>query len=156
WWRRHQLPSEKDRDWQRLLEGARDAEPDPSRSRIREATRQRDVQKVRDLVLPEVEASLPPPTLVSFALALDEACDREEALACLERAQRRHPGELVITTTLASFCERTTPPRLGVAVRLRAAALALRPRSAAMHAALITSRMANRDFDGALASSDEA
>jgi serine/threonine-protein kinase len=113
----------------RLREIARAADPDPWRTKLREAAEKRDLDTLRGLAAsPEVRA-LPPATLKVLALGLDHGGDLKAAIAFYRSMQLLHPDDFWINHDLAYALERLEPPLVDEQVRYLTAAVTVRPRS---------------------------
>src|SRR5262249_41541726 len=76
---------------QRLRAAARAADPDPERTRLREALESGERQALEERAASDKVDGLPPSTLLLLASALMKAQARERAGAVLRRAQQLHP-----------------------------------------------------------------
>jgi serine/threonine-protein kinase len=119
--------------WQRPLAVARAADSDSFRNRLRALVERPDIRKQGAALLalsqdPQV-AELPPASLLQLASALKEAGDPEAAVALLESAAQRYPGDVWINYNLGEALA-GLPARREDAVRYYTAARALRPESA--------------------------
>jgi serine/threonine-protein kinase len=139
----------------RLLEIARQADPDPWRNQVRECLAHPDVDalaRLKELAAsPQVDAQ-PAATLILLGSALAHQGAAEEAEKVLRQAQRRHRGDFWANVMLAGHLLDKQPVQAGgpdrfftaadkkplqaeEAIRFFTVALALRPRSALMHLA---------------------
>ena len=116
------------------------ADPDPWRSRLREALdlEATDQEQARARFL-ELAASTPEEDLhresiSRLAYALGQLGEREEEASLLRRAQQAHPADFWINHDLARSLMRMGQP--DEAVRFYSAALAVRPRSALIRGSL--------------------
>jgi serine/threonine-protein kinase len=119
--------------WQRPLAVARAADSDVFRNRIRALVERPDIREQGDALRalsqdPQV-AELPPASILQLANALREAGDPAAAVALLESAAQRYPGDVWINYNLGEVLARL-PARREDAVRYYTAARALRPESA--------------------------
>jgi tetratricopeptide (TPR) repeat protein len=137
--------------WQRLLQIARLADPDPWRNRIRDALEQRSVKLLRALAQPDTVAALPPSTLVFLGLTLSTTRNTATAEKVLRQAQRQHPADFWVTYKLASCCLRMQPPKTDDAIRFYTAALALRSQSPGVHVSLADALREKGRLDEAVA-----
>src|SRR5262249_24490070 len=88
-----------DKRWLRAV--VRDADPDPWRTRLREAAARKDRAALEALAHdPEVLAQWPA-TLTTFAHALVGIRAQDAAVDLLRRAQQQHPSDFWINTDLA-------------------------------------------------------
>ena len=132
WIRRRHLAPE-DTSWKRLLRVARAADPDEGRTRLRNALEQGDRKALIALAAPERAFRLLPPTLCTLSHALHKMGANQEAVALLREAQRRHPDDFWINTSLALAFHRSQPRYLEENLRFYTVALALRPSSPGAH-----------------------
>jgi serine/threonine-protein kinase len=114
---------------QRLRDLASAADPDPQRSRVRDALARNDRKALLELAEGEKVVSLPAPTLILLAQALRSQGAFAENELLLRRAQRHYPGDFWVNHELAYFLGATRPPQLDEAIRFYTAALALRGQS---------------------------
>jgi Flp pilus assembly protein TadD len=114
-------------DSARLLAVARQADPDPWRSRLRVAFEQRDWKALKRLAQVDGGQDQPPATLVFLATLLRHAGEVPLAIEVLRQAQRRHPHDFWITHQLALALTQLEPARTDEALGYYRAALALRP-----------------------------
>ncbi len=134
---RRRTHGNNDPGWRKLVEVARQADPDVWRNRCREALLngdRHDLEQLADLIpIREV----PPPTLWLLGVTLEELGARDNAMALLRRAQHEYPDDEWLNDTLGWFSTtKFNPPRHDDALRFYAAALALHPRLARHHAAV--------------------
>ena len=117
----------------RLVAVSRAADPDPWRSRLRDALDSRDADRGQALaVLEQLTASpavaeLPSKTTARLASALSYLGDREKAISLLRLAQRAHPDDFWINWDLATNLRDLG--RHDEAIRFFSVAVAVRPRS---------------------------
>jgi tetratricopeptide (TPR) repeat protein/tRNA A-37 threonylcarbamoyl transferase component Bud32 len=112
-----------------LRAAAREADPDPWRTRLRDAKTRDDLAKLAG----EADvASLPPLTLVALGDALGNHGDVDGAVAILSKTQATHPGEFAVNSRLAYWLGCVRPRRAEETIRYALAALARRPGSAAL------------------------
>jgi tetratricopeptide (TPR) repeat protein len=119
-----------------LLAVARAGDPDGWRNEIRDAVERWDVGALRRLGRHAGGEELPAATAVLLAKALSQARANEEAVGLLREAQRRHPADLWVNTSLAITLHElasTQPGYLDEAIGFHRVALALRPESATLH-----------------------
>jgi len=118
----------KECDWQRLLEIAKAADPDPWRNPLRDALLLGDLQALKALAASADICKRPPETLHLLGWALKELGAAEHAVALLRQAQRQYPDDLWLNDALGWFCFSALRPRqYDDSVRFYTAALALRP-----------------------------
>jgi serine/threonine-protein kinase len=117
----------------RLRTLAQAADPDPERSRLREALARQDHQALKELAASVRATALPPSTLCLLAKALYNQNAAAEAEAVLRRAQVIHPGDFWVNYDLATRLE---PHKPAEAIRFYSVAVALRPDSPAAHVEL--------------------
>jgi len=115
------------RTWAHLLQVAREADSNEFRNQVRLAVEQGDASALKALAHADQAKDLAPGTLDLLADALRWFGDKQEAVALLREAQRRHPGDFWINGDLARI--------LGGNEKLRfhSAALAARPQSPDAH-----------------------
>src|SRR6516165_2429607 len=128
--RNDEQPAER---WQRPLAVARAADSDAYRNRLRALVERPDIRNqgaaLRALSQERQVAELPPTSILQLASALREAGDPEAAVALLESAVQRYPGDVWINYNLGEALA-ALPTRHEDAVRYYTAARALRPESA--------------------------
>jgi len=129
--RRHdERPAQR---WQRPLAVARAADSDAYRNRLRALVERPDIREqgeaLRALSQDRQVAELPPASILQLASALREAGDSAAAIALLESAAQRYPGDVWINYHLGEVLA-GLPERREDAVRYYTAARALRPESA--------------------------
>jgi serine/threonine-protein kinase len=130
--------------WKGLVAAARAADPDPRRNRLRELWSQSDrkgqLEALRKLAQGADPETWPVQSLHLLSGVLDDAGDRDAAVALLLRAWGRHPGDVGINLDLGYFLERVRPPRTEEAIRFYSMARALRPETAHQLAHALASR----------------
>jgi serine/threonine-protein kinase len=114
-----------ERDWLRQV--VAEADPDPWRGQFRAADAARDVKALAKLAREVDVASQPATTCAEAGHVLSLLKDHEAAVAVLQRAQERHPGDFWINHGLARPLLELN--RVAEAVRFLTAAVALRPDS---------------------------
>jgi eukaryotic-like serine/threonine-protein kinase len=142
--------------WQRLLQVARLADPDPWRNRIRDALERRNVKALLELAESDKAAFLPAPTLLLLGIMLRE---REQTLAAeklLRQAQAQHRADFWLNHELAVCCSKMKPPKTDDQVRFLTAALALRSQSAVVHSNLGNALVKKGQLDEAVAAYRQA
>jgi serine/threonine protein kinase/Flp pilus assembly protein TadD len=112
-----------------LLAAARAADPDPWRTRLREATVRLDRPALIALAAAARVDDLPADSLANLGRALGATGAVEQAVAVLRRAQQRYPGDFWVNAYLALRLNSTRPPRPEEAIRFNTVAVALRPLS---------------------------
>jgi serine/threonine protein kinase/tetratricopeptide (TPR) repeat protein len=126
-----------DPDWKHLLRVARAADPDPWRTRVREAIEKEDWKALRSLAVSEEVFHLPPATLAVVGRNLLVDAEKDRAIeAFLREAQRRHPDDFWLNHNLGSFYLNRQSPRSAEALPFAMVAVALRPDSSAAHTEL--------------------
>jgi eukaryotic-like serine/threonine-protein kinase len=119
--------------WQHPLAVARAADFDAYRNRLRAPVERPDIREqgeaLRALSQDRQVAELPPASILQLASALREAGDPAAAVALLESAAQRYPGDVWINYNLGEVLA-GLPARREDAVRYYTAARALRPESA--------------------------
>jgi tetratricopeptide (TPR) repeat protein len=124
-----------DREWERLLDDARNADDsnDPLRRELRTPEVLRDAAKLKELAARPETADWPAEDVVLLAGALRAATEPEAAVEVLRDAQRRNPGDLWLNHLLGVVLLDSRPPRPDEAVGFLRAAAASRPRSPFVH-----------------------
>jgi serine/threonine protein kinase/tetratricopeptide (TPR) repeat protein len=134
---RKRARGDDDAFWKKLLEVARQADPDPWRNQFRESLLQRNrpaLEKLADS-LPIREVS--PATAYLMGHALNDLGALDNAMAMLREAHRHHPDDFWLNDALGYFSKDfCRPPRYDDALRYYSMAVALRPRSARTHFAV--------------------
>jgi serine/threonine-protein kinase len=143
-------------DWQGLVTIAMEADPEPTRQRLRSAVIQGDNAALKELALAPDVGGFPPATLDLLARGLFEVKDWETAVALLRNAQRRHPGDFWINTLLAQSLGRAKPELTDDALRFFAIAAALRANSAGAQNNLGVGFARKGALDEAIAAYNEA
>jgi tetratricopeptide (TPR) repeat protein len=121
----------KDARWQRPLEAARAADPDPYRDEVRAAVLDSD-EAARESALHKLAADarvaeLPPASAVLLAATLK---DVDAKTRLLRTAASRHPDDVWVNYDLARVLDEQRPSAHEEAVRYYSAARALRPETA--------------------------
>jgi serine/threonine protein kinase/tetratricopeptide (TPR) repeat protein len=122
--------------WQRLRAISRAADPDPWRLRLYAAVEAKDVKTLRQLANGADAARLRTGTLAFLGDSLRLAGDVEAAVTFLRKAQRQHPSDFSINSTLAFCLTELKPLPLDEVIAFRRVALAVRPQSSWAHNAL--------------------
>jgi eukaryotic-like serine/threonine-protein kinase len=123
--------------WKKLVEIARQADPDPWRTRCREALLRHDRKALEQLADMVSIRQVSPATLNTLGMTLKEVGALDKAMDLLRRAQQVYPEDLWLNDTLALFSWTAfQPPRWDDALRYYTAVLALRPRFAPIHKAV--------------------
>jgi serine/threonine-protein kinase len=133
------------RTW--LLALARQADPDPTRNRLRDPRQWQDRAALERLARQAQAAQWSPQLLTRLAIVLTKA--GEDARPLLKAAQRRYPQDFWLNFELGNALYEKK--QLGEAVGYYRAALALRPNSSAVHNNLGVALHARGDLDGAIA-----
>jgi serine/threonine-protein kinase len=113
----------------RLREIALAADPDPWRTKLRDAAHKQDLTTLRELATSPEVRSLPPPTLKLLGGALDRSGDARSAIDFYRALQPLHPGDFWINHDLAQLLGGLDPPRRDEQARYLTAAVAARPQS---------------------------
>jgi tetratricopeptide (TPR) repeat protein len=140
------------------LEGARAltrvaqaADPDPWRRRMRTALVPKDRKALQALAATEEVLRQPAETLLMLAMGLRTGGQSDPGLEVLRKAQREHPGDFWLNFNLAISLQHTKPPRYDEAIAFYRAALAARPRNAAVHHNLGNVLYGQKKLDEAIA-----
>jgi hypothetical protein len=91
-------------DWMQLLDIAKEVDPDPWRSDLRDALKQGDPGALQAFAASADVRKLPPGTLHLLAIALRDADLPDRAVALLRQAQRQYPENLWINDELGWLC----------------------------------------------------
>jgi serine/threonine-protein kinase len=143
--------------WQRLVQIAKLADPDPWRNRFRDILTRRDGQALKALAAEDKISALPAPTWVLLGDALAKGVgDIPTAVKVLRQAQQQHPGDFWINHQLALYLVKRRPPQLDEALRFFTAALALRSQSTDVHINLGNALADKGELDRAIAAFREA
>jgi serine/threonine-protein kinase len=149
--------------WQRLLDAARAADPDPWRVALRQQIGRAERDALRRLAADEREFSAQSPaSLVLLALASKDQGDRGVAGEVLRRAWRIKPDDFWVNVELAATHSigSSSPGHMfdapEEAVRYLSAAVAIRPRSFAARSNLATALVDQRRLSEAIAEYREA
>ncbi len=127
----------------RLSAVAREADPDPWRTRLRETLdvmvtdRSRALEGLSRLAATADAGQLPEASVTRLAFALASMGSRETAIALLRRSQRAHPDDFWLNMDLGR--ELSMTGQQGEAGRFFSAAVAIRPRSSLAHSSLAMS-----------------
>ncbi|MGH7139877.1 MAG: tetratricopeptide repeat protein, partial [Pirellulales bacterium] len=125
---------DSDSAWKKLLEIARQSDPDDWRNRCRDALLKGDRPALEKLADAVPMRQTPPESLCLLGDTLAEMGGVDKAMTLLERAQHEYPGDLWLNDALAAlswnYCH---PPRWDDALRYYTAVLALRPDFAPIH-----------------------
>jgi tetratricopeptide (TPR) repeat protein len=116
-----------DGSWKQLLLIARVADPNPLRTRVRQALETRSKDALEQLANTVAGADLPATTLDLVGKALRDLGASAQAIALLREGQRRYPGDFWLNQNLALLLKMAKPPQSQEAIRFHTAALALRP-----------------------------
>jgi tetratricopeptide (TPR) repeat protein/serine/threonine protein kinase len=123
--------------WKKLVEVARQADPDDWRNRCRQALLRRDRPALEQLADTLPLGEVPPPTAYLLGHTLRELGNLDKALAVLREAHRQHPDDFWLNDALGHFSKDfCRPPRYDDALRYYSMTVALRPRSAHTHFAV--------------------
>jgi len=124
-WIRRTEPDLAGRDWRRLLETVRRADPDPWRNQLRGLVSSAD--PIRLTELKESSEDLSPRDLARLGFALQASGAASDAVDLLRAGRGRHPESLWIQLRLALALQRLEPAALDEALASYTAALVLRP-----------------------------
>jgi serine/threonine protein kinase/Flp pilus assembly protein TadD len=127
--KRRWAPHTDRKSWHDLLAVAKAADPDPSRTALRDAVLRRDSRALSEWAASDAIRALPPVTLILLADHLAEMQGIQEATALLRRAQAQHPGDFWINHMLAQFLVNISAPPCDEAAPFFMVAVALRPDS---------------------------
>jgi tetratricopeptide (TPR) repeat protein/tRNA A-37 threonylcarbamoyl transferase component Bud32 len=152
----HGPDNPKAASWKHLLRVARAADPDPDRSRLRDALMQADKKTLMDLATADTALRFLPSTLCMLTTALRQAGADQNAVTLLREAQRRHPDDFWINTDLAMAFLPSQPHHLEESLRFFTVALALRPQSPGAHYNVGFALGVRGDLDEAIAQFQEA
>jgi serine/threonine protein kinase/Flp pilus assembly protein TadD len=131
---RRRARGNEDPAWKKLVEIARQADPNDLRNRCREALLLGDRHGLEKLVDAVPIGHLPPATLWLLGTFLNDLGARDEAVAFLRQAQHEHPEDMWINNSLGWYCWRESqPPLYDDAIRFYSINLALQPHHAAVH-----------------------
>jgi serine/threonine protein kinase/Flp pilus assembly protein TadD len=119
--------------WKQLLAVARNADPDPLRSRLRQALEQENFKALKDLAASMRGEDLPAATAVQFAVALQIGGANDKAELLLRQAQWRHTTDFVLNMCLASALFNSQPHQYEESLRFCTVALTLRPENPAVY-----------------------
>jgi serine/threonine protein kinase len=119
--------------WERLVEAARLADPDPWRSQLRQLWGREDRNTLRQLADSSDIATLPVESLQLMGNALVFAGDGPASVAWLRKAHRQHPGDGLISFDLAYYLSHVPSAPWPEVLQFAEAAPAARPQSAALH-----------------------
>jgi tetratricopeptide (TPR) repeat protein len=131
---RKRARGDNDVSWKKLVETARQADPDDWRNRCRDAFLRGDRQALEQLADTVPIGQMPPASLYLLGHTLSDVSAVDKTMDLLRRAQHEYPSDLWINDTLAYFSANVCqPPRWDDAVRFYTAVLALRPGFAPLH-----------------------
>ncbi len=129
---RRRVPGEADR-WKHLYRVARAADPDPWRSRLREALEREDLEALKELASQDEAAVQLPATLRALTTSLRGAAAYDQAVLLLRKAQRLHPEDFWINYDLAGNLYMMNPPHIEEAIAFFRVAVAVDSQSAWAH-----------------------
>ena len=121
---------------QRLVEVASAADPDPWRTRVREALATQDLRDLQGLADVIDLNAVPAITAQRLGTGLCLMGDAERGVALLRQLQRRNPGDFWIARDLSTFLLRLESAPFAESLRFATVSVALRPTSAMAHAQL--------------------
>lgn len=116
-------------EWRRLLKVARDADPDPTRVRVRNAILAHDVPTLLEFARSATNNNLTPSTLFTLALALDQSQETAGAVGLLRRAQIRYPDDFYLNSLLVELLTKLTPRPREEELRIRTSIVSILPSS---------------------------
>jgi tetratricopeptide (TPR) repeat protein/serine/threonine protein kinase len=146
-------------DWKRLLDVAREADPDPWRCDLRQALASGGKEDLEKLLASAPTQKLPPTTLALLGslFAQDRGIAAKLVVAMLREGQQRYPDDFWINENLALILTHAVePPQLDEAIGFSRVALALRPQSPGVHLNLGNPLMDRGRLDEAVACYREA
>jgi serine/threonine protein kinase/regulator of sirC expression with transglutaminase-like and TPR domain len=154
---RRRARGSNDPSWKKLVEIARQADPDIWRNRCRQALLHGDRQGLEQLADSAPIHQVPPATLWLLGTDLMELGARDKAMALLRKAQQEYPDDLWINDALGWFSwSKFQPPLNDDALRFYSVTLALRPRYPGLHQAMARSWMAKGAVEEAMAEYSKA
>jgi superkiller protein 3 len=143
---------DKNPGWQKLVEIARQADPNDLRNRCRDALLRRDRPALEQLADAVPIRQLPPSTLLLLGQVLMELGARDKAVAFLRQAQHQHPDDMWINNSLGWYCwQKFQPPLYEDAIRFYSINLALQPHHAAVHGTVAQIWLGKGDVNEAIA-----
>jgi serine/threonine-protein kinase len=113
----------------RMIQIAKQADPDPERCLLRDALRGGNKDTLERLAANPNVLDWPAGTLIYLGRALEEMGEPHQAVSLLSKAQERHPSEFYINFSLATTCALLDPPQLDDAIRYYMTAISLRGQS---------------------------
>jgi serine/threonine protein kinase/tetratricopeptide (TPR) repeat protein len=123
--------------WERLLDVARRADPDPWRDRLRDAFQRQDPKALEALARDPNATAQPTDSLLLLVWGLCRDGGGAQAAGVLRPAQRQHPDDFLINYMLAySLLAQKKSALTGEAAGFLRAALVARPDSPAVHVKL--------------------
>ena len=156
-WAAMRRRARNDPSWKKLVEIARQADPDVWRNRCRDALLRGDRPALERLADSLPIRQVPPATLWLLGDYLMELGARDKAVALLRQAQHAYPDDQWINEYLAWFCwSKFQPPLLDDALRFYSVSSALGPRHPAIHVRIAETWMAKGAKDEALAEYSQA
>jgi serine/threonine-protein kinase len=133
------------------------ADENPWRRAFRQATQDKDVNKLRALATQPEALAQPPAVLCLLGDGLVEVGLAEQAAVVLRQAQQRYPGDFWINYLLGqTLVWKVRPQQAEEAMGYFRAAVALRPRSAPAHTVLSAALVEKGDPEGAIAACRQA
>jgi len=149
---RRRARESNDPSWKKLVEIARQADPDVWRDRCREGLLRGDRHALEQIAESLPIRQVPPATLWLLGDYLMELGARDKAVALLRQAQHAYPDDQWINEYLAWFClSKFQPPLLDDALRFYSVSSALGPRHPAIHFSIADVWMAKGAVDEAIA-----
>jgi tetratricopeptide (TPR) repeat protein len=142
--------------WKPLLAVAQKADPDPVRSRLRDALAGNNREGVEKLAAPDKITHWPASTFSLLGSNLLYMGSVDKAVAVLRQAQQKYPGDFWINHDLGACLLVLKPPRAGEAARFLTAAVATRPENPVAYYNLGNALKRNGSPDQAIAAYREA
>jgi Flp pilus assembly protein TadD len=127
--KRRRLGRTGSKGWEGLLAVARAADPDPWRTKIRDAIAREDRRALKQLAASRSVCMVPPVEVVSLAGHLAEGGELDRATSLLRQAQAEHPEDFWINHTLGYYLGNRPAPRWDEAIPYFRVVVALRPDS---------------------------
>jgi tetratricopeptide (TPR) repeat protein len=149
--RKRSRGGEEDPFWKKLVEIARQADPDQWRNQFRDALLGRDRPALEKLAEAVPIRDVPPATAYLLGLALKDLGALDKAMDVLREAHRHHPDDFWLNDALAWFSKEVHPPRYDDALRYYTAALAVRPQSVPAHRLVAETLQVKGALDEAIA-----
>jgi serine/threonine protein kinase/Flp pilus assembly protein TadD len=142
--------------WRKLLEVARQIDPDEGRARVRQAVARQDSKALTRLIETGGLDGLSARSLTSLPLGGLSPDALVQLVALLRRAQQQRPDDFWVNERLAYFLLHMRPRQLDEAIGFYRVAVALRPQSPGAHLNLGPALRAKGRLDDAIAASRKA